>query len=144
MANRSETKGNREPRMDTDPPPKRPFKHSSITPPLRGSRRSPSRMAKASAEGGSHKASQGRDLVRRHGFAPANLQAKAGAVAGDRDLPRQPRREDMARDGVAFTRSRSDADLLLRDAALAPHRIDCGHAPLSLRLPLKGGVILER
>ena len=60
---------------------------SSITPPLRGSRRSPSRMAKASAVGGSHKASQRRDLVRRRGFAQVNLQAKARAVAGDRDLP---------------------------------------------------------
>ena len=65
-------------------PPERPFKHSSITPPLRGSRRSPSRMAKASAEGGSRKASQGRDLVRRRGQARANLQAKAGADGGDR------------------------------------------------------------
>ena len=55
----------------------------SITPPLRGSRRSPSRMAKASAVGGSHKASQRRDLVRRRGFAQANLQAKADAVGGD-------------------------------------------------------------
>ena len=60
-------------------PPHRPVKHSSITPPLRGSRRSPSRMAKASAVGGSHKASQRRDLVRRHGFARAKLKAKACA-----------------------------------------------------------------
>ena len=64
-------------------PPKRPFKHSSITPPLRGSRRSPSRMAKASAVGGSHKASQRRDLVRRRGFAPTKLQAMAAAVGGN-------------------------------------------------------------
>ena len=72
-------------------PAKRPFRHSSITPPLRGSRRSPSRMAKASAEGGSHKASQRRDLVRRRGYAPANLQAMADGVERNRDLPGQPR-----------------------------------------------------
>ncbi len=60
------------------PPPS--FQNSSITPPLRGSRRSPSRMAKASAEGGTHKASQRRDLVRRRELAQANLQAKATAV----------------------------------------------------------------
>ena len=53
----------------------------SITPPLRGSRRS-SRMAKADPVGGSHKASQRRDLVRRRGFAQANLRAKADAVGG--------------------------------------------------------------
>ena len=79
-------KGSVIPRRSLHPsfPPKRPFKHSSITPPLRGSRRSPSRMAKASAEGGSHKASQRRDLVRRRGQARANLQAKADAVGGRR------------------------------------------------------------
>ena len=60
--------------------------------------------------------------------------------------------------GVAFTRSRCDADPLLRNAASAPHRLDGGlapkgrrvcppparrRAPPSRRLPLKGGVILE-
>ena len=60
---------------------------SSITPPLRGSRTSPSRMAKACAEGGSHKASQRRDLVRRRGVARANLQAKADAEGGQRGVP---------------------------------------------------------
>ena len=62
--------------------PQRPFKHSSITPPLRGSRTSPSRMAKDCAEGertrrakgeilwavaGSHRPSYGRRLMRRGG-----------------------------------------------------------------------------
>ena len=93
------------------PPPNRPFKNSSITPPLRGSRRSPSRMAKASAVGGSHKASQRRDLVRRRGFAPANLQAMADAVGGDRDLPGQGRREDVGWGGAAFTRLQCEADV---------------------------------
>ena len=124
---------------------KRRSRNSSITPPLRGSRRSPSRMAKASAEGGSHKASQRRDLVRRRGYARANLQAKADAVAGDRDLPGQRQREDVARGGVAFTRPQCDAAVHSRDAASAPLRIDCGLRPRPLRLPLKGGgVILER
>ena len=61
-------------------PPKRPLKHSSITPPLRGSRRSPSRMAKASAVGG--QGSQRRDLVRRRGQAPAKLMALKHRTSG--------------------------------------------------------------
>ena len=49
-------------------------------------------MAKADPVGGSHKASQRRDLVRRRGFAQAKLLAKAdaeGADAGqaERDAP---------------------------------------------------------
>ena len=40
-------------------------------------------MAKADPVGGSHKASQGRDLVRRRGSAPAKLMAKADPVGGN-------------------------------------------------------------
>ena len=47
--------------------------------PLEGESQKSSRMAKADAEGGSHKASQRRDLVRRRGFAQPKLQAKADA-----------------------------------------------------------------
>ena len=39
---------------------------------------------------------------------------------------------------------RLDCGLRFRGAAFAPLRFACGLAPLSHRLPLKGGVILER
>ena len=91
------------PRRSSHPsiPPQRPFKHSRITPPLRGSRRSPSRMAKASAVGGSHKASRRRDLVRRRGCAPANLQAKASAERASHKQRRTARSCAPSRSGTS-------------------------------------------
>ena len=70
-------------------------------------------MAKADPVGGSHKASQGRDLVRRHGFAPAKLRAKADAVGN--------------RAGATYPTAESH----LRDAALAPLRLEDGLRPLA-------------
>ena len=99
------------------------FNKPSITPPLRGSRTSPSRMAKACAVGGSHKASQRRDLVRRRGQAPAKLKAKAAAVGGTAPAP-------PIRCGVSPAGRRVGPPPARRRAS--PSR----------RLPLKGGVIL--
>ena len=63
---------------------KRRSRNSSITPPLRGSRRSRAEWRRLLRWGVRTSSAQWRGLVRRHGFAPANLQAKADPVGGRR------------------------------------------------------------
>jgi len=63
------------------------FKKLKNHSPLEGESEKSSRMAKADPVGGSHKASQRRDLVRRRGFAQPKLQAKADAVGPDAKGP---------------------------------------------------------
>ena len=59
------------------------FKKLEYHSPLEGESERSSRMAKADPVGGSHKASQRRDLVRRREYAPTKLRAKASAVGAD-------------------------------------------------------------
>ena len=84
-------------------------------------------MAKADPVGGSHKASQRRDLVRRRGQAPAKLMAKADAVGAGAGVP-----QDAA---VPLFPPRERH----WDGEYTRHRIDCGECSLATpRLPPTG------
>ena len=114
------------------------FKKLEYHSPLEGESERSSRMAKADPVGGSHKASQRRDLVRRRGQAPAKLMAKADAVGGTAPAP--PIRCGVSPAGrrVGPPPDRRRASPMGRRVGPPPDRRQT--AP-SLRLPLKGGVI---